>query len=155
MRYYAQIDAERRAYGVTQTTAPVEQADMIALVTYDLSVIGKTHDADSGQWIAPPADAGAAMPRRISVLALRRRFTLAERGAIEWAAADRPDRTLAERQQAALLRAVLADQAAASYIDLTDDATAQGIQQMVAAGLLTMARAASILSAPIEPGERP
>lgn len=155
MPFYAQIDAERRAYGVTQTAAPVEQADMIALATYDPSVIGQTHDAGAGQWQAPPADAGAALPRRISVLALRRRFTLAERGAIEWAAVDRADQTLAERQQAALLRAVLADQAAASYIDLDDAATTQGIQALVAAGLLTLARAASILSAPIEPGELP
>ena len=100
-----------------------------------------------------PAEAPAA--RRLSVLAFRRRFTPAERAAIEWAAVDRADQPDAARRQAAALRATLADQAAAKFIDLDDADTIAGVQTLEAAGLIAAGRAADILDAPVDPEELP
>ncbi len=113
---------------------------------------------DGAQFI-PPAAAEPApqpqLPRRLSVLAFRKRFTLSERAAIEWAAVDRADQSDAQRQQAAMLRATLADQAAASFIDLGDDTTVEGVLALQALGLLAEGRADAILGAPVLPEERP
>lgn len=100
-------------------------------------------------------DLTSATPRRVSVLAFRRRFTMAERAAIEWAAVDRSDQPEAQRQQAAALRAILADQAAASFIDLDDEDTMEGVQSLEAMGLIGAGRAAQILGAPVQPEELP
>lgn len=96
-----------------------------------------------------------AVRRIVSVLGFRRRFTPEERAAIEWAAVDRPDQPEAQRMQAAALRATLADQAAAKFIDLDDDDTAMGVQGLEAMGLLAAGRAAEILGAPVQPQELP
>ena len=53
------------------------------------------------------------------------------------------------------LRATLADQAAAKFIDLDDDDTAMGVQGLEAMGLLAAGRAAEILGAPVQPQELP
>ena len=39
--YYAQIDEAGICYAVTQTTGPIEQADMIEIGGYDESLLGK------------------------------------------------------------------------------------------------------------------
>lgn len=95
-------------------------------------------------------------PKRwLSVLAFRKRYTMTERAAIEWAAVDRPELTEAQRQQAAALRATLADIAVASYIDLDDADTIAGTQMLESMGLIAAGRADEILSAPVLPGELP
>lgn len=110
-----------------------------------------------GAWrvVEEQLDLTSATPRRVSVLAFRRRFTMAERAAIEWAAVDRSDQPEAQRQQAAALRAILADQAAASFIDLDDEDTMEGVQSLEAMGLIGAGRAAQILGAPVQPEELP
>lgn len=150
--YYAQIDSERVAFAVTQANAPMSSPDLIALESFDESVLGKRHDEATGTWVAPPAP---PQQRRVSVLAFRRRFTKAERAAIEWAAVDRAEDTLQQRMQAAALRADLKDQESAQYIDLDDADTVQGVLALEEAGLIDVGRAAQILSAPVEPEERP
>jgi len=119
--------------------------------------VGIGWEWDGTRFIAPSAQEQqpAAGQRRVSVLAFRRRFTPAERAAIEWAAVDRPEQTDAQRLLAAALRATLADQAAATYIDLADADTVAGVQTLEALGLLATGRAAEILGAPIQPGELP
>ena len=92
---------------------------------------------------------------RITRLAFRSRFTLPEKVALELASADNPAGLLAERQQAATLRAYLADVAAATYIDLQRADTRAGVQQLEALGLLAAGRALQILDAPIQSDERP
>lgn len=54
--YYAQIDAARIVCAVSQLTAPVHAPDMIAIESYDDTLIGKRHDLDSGSFedVAPP-----------------------------------------------------------------------------------------------------
>ncbi len=113
---------------------------------------------DGAQFVPPAAvepEPVPQQPRRLSVLAFRKRFTLGERAAIEWAAVDRADQSDAQRQQAAMLRATLADQAAASFIDLGDDTTVEGVLALQALGLLAEGRADAILAAPVLPEERP
>jgi len=94
-------------------------------------------------------------PRIVSVLGFRRRFTPAEKAAIEWAAVDRPDQPEAQRMQAAALRATLADQAAAQFIHLEDPATVAGVQGLEALGIIAPGRALEILNATIQSEELP
>lgn len=109
----------------------------------------------NGVQFLAPAPAAPVVKRIVSVLGFRRRFTPEERAAIEWAAVDRPDQPEAQRMQAAALRATLADQSAAKFIDLDDDDTAMGVQGLEAMGLLATGRAAEILGAPVQPLELP
>lgn len=109
-------------------------------------------------YVAPPPEPGpqpVAAPRIVSVLGFRRRFTSAEKAAIEWAAVDRPDQPEAQRMQAAALRATLADQAAAQFIHLDDPDTVQGVLGLKAMGVLTLERANAILSSPVQMEELP
>jgi hypothetical protein len=92
--------------------------------------------------------------RKITPLAFRRRFTKAERAGIEWAAVDKLDRPEAERQMAAALRADLKDQEQAKFIDLDDAELIEGVAGLEAYGLIATGRAAEILSAPVQDGER-
>lgn len=92
---------------------------------------------------------------RITKLAFRNRFTMAEKVAMEMASLDNPGATMALRQQAAALRANLADTAVAVFIDLTRTDTRAGVQMLEAAGLIGAGRALEILDAPVQPAERP
>lgn len=93
----------------------------------------------------PAPEPAPASSTRLTRLQFRNRFTLAEKAAIEFAALDDPSAPTAQRQQAAMLRACLADQAAAEFIDLLDATTIDGVQLLVQAGLLTEERGAEVL----------
>lgn len=99
--------------------------------------------------------AKTAAGRRLTRLAFRNRFTPAEKAAIELAALDDPGAPIAQRQQAAALRANQADLAAATFVDLASADTRAGVQMLEAAGLIAEGRALEILDAPIQPEERP
>ena len=100
--YYAQIDEARVVVGVTQVAAPMEAEHMLPLEELDISILGKRHDAETGAFVDVPV-APTTPLRHISPLAFRRRFTKAERAAIEWAAVDRPELSDPQRMQAAAL----------------------------------------------------
>lgn len=51
--HYAQIDSNSICFAVTQTSGSIEQPDMIAIDSYDTSLLGKVWS--NGQWIDPPA----------------------------------------------------------------------------------------------------
>lgn len=93
-------------------------------------------------YLANPVQTG--LDRRITRLAFRMRFTFAEQCAIE-AAADTDVQ----------VRVVVKNQDAATYIDLSDDVVAAGLDLLVSKSLLTPARATQILTADIQPHERP
>ena len=95
-----------------------------------------------------------AQDTRITRLAFRNRFTQAEKVALELAALDDPTTPMAQRQQAAALRATLSDAAAATFIDPIRADTRAGVQMLEAAGLLAAGRALEILDAPVTPEER-
>lgn len=107
---------------------------------------------DGGE-LVPPAE--PAPMRHITYLAFRSRYTSPERIALEIAALDDPSAGMPARQLAAALRSMLADAAAARYIDLDRADTRAGVQQLEALGLLTEGRATEILDAPVQPHERP
>lgn len=94
----------------------------------------------------------------LSRLGFRNRFTMMEKAMIEFAAIDDPAKTPEQRMQSAMLRAILADQRDAKYIDVRED-TAAGIQtragldMLETAGLLVAGRAATIANTPIESNE--
>lgn len=85
----------------------------------------------------------------------RDRFTSAEKINIEMAALDNPAGTMAQRRLAASVRASLADQRDAVYIDLKFAPTRAGVQNMEALGLLgSVGRALAILDTPVTDEER-
>ena len=106
------------------------------------------YDADAGLLFLAP-------DTRLTKLAFRNRFTQAEKVMLEIAALDNPTATMAQRQQAAALRATLSDTAAATFIDLSRAETRAGVQMLEAGGLLAEGRALEILDAPVQSHERP
>lgn len=121
-------------------------------------VLGVFVKADFDSMYADEINARAAKASeagRITKLAFRNRFTMAEKVAMELAAMDDPSAALSQRQQAAALRANLADTAAATFIDLTRADTRAGVQMLEDVGLLAAGRALEILDAPVQLGERP
>lgn len=90
----------------------------------------------------------------VTRLALRNRFTQAEKVALEMAALDNPAGAVPVRRQAATLRVYLADLAAAEYVDLSRAETRAGVQYLETAALLAPGRALEILDAPVAPDER-
>ena len=105
------------------------------------------YDADTGLLFLAP-------DTRLTKLAFRNRFTMAEKVAMEIAFLDDPGAAIALRQQAAALRANLADIASASYIDLTQPDTRDGVLALESAGLLATGRAAAVLDSPVVDSER-
>lgn len=92
---------------------------------------------------------------RLTRLAFRNRFTQAEKVTMEIAALDNPAAPMPQRQQAAALRAHLADVAAATFIDLARPDTRGGVEQLEALGILAAGRALEILDSPVLFAERP
>ena len=82
----------------------------------------------------PPAEPGDGLSTIMTHLAFRKRFTFAERTAIETAAVTDPE-----------VRTVQKDFEAAQEIDLTYPDTIQGVGLLVTKGLLTQDRANAVL----------
>lgn len=104
---------------------------------------------------SPPKPEGPVAPvtRRITRLAFRNRFTLAELTGVEIACLDIPTASPAQRQQAAALRVMQRQVDTATYIDLDRADTRAGVQQLEAMGVIGTGRALQILDAPIQPTE--
>lgn len=88
-----------------------------------------------------PATA-TATATKLTKLAFRNRFTFAEKVAIETSAQTDP-----------VVRVLLKDQEAATFIDLSRQDTLDGVQMLVTKSLLTAERASEITSATIQPEE--
>ena len=104
--------------------------------------------------VQPVESPPAPEDRRISKLAFRNRFTKVEKAGIEFAALDDPTAPIAQRQQAAALRADLKDQEQATFINLDDEDTRTGVLTLEAVGLIAAGRAVEILDAPVQDKER-
>lgn len=120
-------------------------------------VLGVYSQVDFDSMHADEINARAAMASaalRITRLAFRNRFTQAEKIAIEMAALDNPAATMADRQNAAALRASMKDQENATFIDLSRPDTRAGVQNLEAMGLIAAGRAIEILDAPVQDIER-
>lgn len=116
-----------------------------------------------GQWqlaaVQPTVEPPSPVAYKVlSKLGFRNRFTAMEKAAIEFAAIDDPTKTQDQRFQSAMLRANLADQRDAKYIDVRSDTVAgqqtrAGLQMLESAGLLAEGRVAEIVDAPITDAE--
>ena len=108
-----------------------------------------------GEYVYADGALSLAADSRITRLAFRSRFTQPEKIALEMAALDDPTAAMSARQQAAALRAYLADVGAATFIDLQRPDTRAGVQMLERVGLLQAGRALTILESAIAPEERP
>lgn len=127
----------------------------------DATLAGVLAVMTQAEWDAEHQAELAALERKtraawqITRLAFRNRFAMPEKAMLELASVDDPGAAMPQRQQSALLRAYLADVAAATFIDLTRPDTRAGVEQLEALGLLAAGRAAEILDTPVAPAERP
>ena len=85
-------------------------------------------------------------PTKLTRLEFRSRFTLQEKAAIDLASLDNQQASMEQRLVAASLRAMLADQAVAEFIDLSDATTIAGVQYLGQVGLLTEERVQEVLA---------
>jgi len=161
MPYYAQINEGGICTAVTETHSELSAAsNIIAIEGLNSELLGKLYDAEASAaagapvFVDAPAQPLGDSPRRITKLAFRNRFTKAEKAGIEFAALDDPTAPIAQRQQAAALRADLKDQEQATFIDLDDEDTRTGVLTLEAVGLIAAGRAVEILDAPVQDKER-
>lgn len=101
-----------------------------------------------------PEPAAPIADLRITKLAFRNRFTHAEKAGIELAALDNPTADMQTRMQAASLRAYLKDVDAATFIDLSRQDLADGVNSLETLGVIAASRALEILSHEISDVER-
>lgn len=148
--FYAQLNASGVAVALTQAHEEITATGMVPLQHYDQSVLGRRWTG--AKWVDMPPPKPS---RCITPLAFRRRFSGAERAAIEWAAVDRAEAGTVERLQAAQLRSNLKDQELASFIDLDDPDVAAGVQLLETFGLIAEGRALQITDTPPRPDELP
>ena len=160
MPYYAQINADGICTAVTETHSELSTtSSIIAIDGLRSEYIGKLHNAEASAaagtpvFVDAPAQPLGDSPRRITKLAFRNRFTKAEKAGIEFATLDDPTAPIAQRQQAAALRADLKDQEQATFINLDDEDTRTGVLTLEAAGLIAAGRAVEILDAPVQDKE--
>ena len=104
----------------------------------------------------PPAPPSVPVEpaKYLSKLGFRNRFTMAEKAALEIASLDDPTASMPARMVAATLRASLADQRDATYIDPLRPDTRAGVIQLETYGVIAAGRALEILDAPIQDTER-
>lgn len=107
---------------------------------------GWTYNGNTFEAPTPPAPP----IKYLSKLGFRNRFTPTEKATIEFAALDNPAASMPARMLSASIRASLADQRDAEYIDPTRLDTRQGVIDMETGGLLAAGRALQILDAPIQ-----
>lgn len=116
--------------------------------------------ADDGTWGAPATATPEPtnpepVPRHVSVLAFRQRFTAEEKTAIDLASLDDPQASLDQRAQAANLRVYQQDLQAAGFVDLDSSEIRDAVLLMESMGLLDTGRAAQILDTPPSDDELP
>ena len=130
------------------------QGNVENTIVADAEFMQANYPKGSYRLVQPVDAAPAPEDRRITKLAFRNRFTKAEKAGIEFAALDDPTAPIAQRQQAAALRADLKDQEQATFIDLDDEDTRTGVLTLEAVGLIASGRAVEILDAPVQDKER-
>jgi hypothetical protein len=123
-------------------------------VDYQLNVVGEAIVEDYVPPDPVPEPEPPPLPRHITVLAFRNRFTPAEKIAIDLASIDTPAAAMAVRQRQAAIRVNLADTAVAKHIDMDRPDTRSGVIDLEEAAIIGAGRALEILDAEIQPDER-
>lgn len=114
MMYYAQITSDRIAFAVTETMGQIDAPDMIALESFDTSVIGKRY-TEQGAWedVPVPPAPPAEWEWFIDIGPFYDRF-----GSAKMAVLTSPD---------AGLKAILADLSIRKWVDLKRSDVAQAL----------------------------
>ena len=137
--YYAQI-TNGVCTSITETHTSLPQApDLVALDGYNISLLGLSYE--DGEFISPPPP---KPDLRVTGVAFKRRLTANERIAI---------RAAAGSSAHVFDYMDLLNSAPSVHLDEVD--VVGGLQMLEAAGVLAAGRAAAILAAPIQEGERP
>jgi hypothetical protein len=87
---------------------------------------------------------------KITVLAFRNRFTIAEKIQMDLMSIDNPNASIEQRQTSAAIRVILRDLDNAVYVDLARDDTLGGVTLMQNCGILTAERGNKILTDPVK-----
>ncbi len=132
-----------------------DDGDVMNVLVADLAFVETHYAGRYREVMQEPARPAPTVGTIITRSAFRMRFTQAEKIAIELAGLDDPSAPMEARSQAAAIRTYQKDVDAAEFIDLTDPATAGGVQELEAAGLMADGRAAEILTAPVQWPELP
>lgn len=102
---------------------------------------------------APPVEELVAPVRRITRLAFRNRFALAELIALEIAGVDNPSASADDRRSAASIRVMTRSVDTATFIDLDHQDVRGSVFMLEAGGLLADGRASEILDTPVQSHE--
>ena len=154
MQYYAQIDASAVCVGVSQLGGAVDAPDMIPISGYDMSLIGKRYDAETGSFEEVPPGPVAEDPRIwwTDVGPFYDRFG--------------PDALAIAASENGACKAVQTLTGVRKYIDLRDPRVASMIDMLIAtnqpeaqpwapgSGPMTPAKKAAILETPTTEYER-
>jgi hypothetical protein len=132
--YYAQLNTQNIVVAVTETSGEVNAPHMILIDMFDMSLLGATYI--NGGFVKPPAPPEI---RHITVGAFFDRL-----GDQKWP-------VLADTN--ASVQALIKDASVRAYINLDDPQVLTGLQMVQAAG--HDIDPAAIITAPIQPEERP
>jgi hypothetical protein len=127
--------------------APAQSVDDPLYVEY----IAWVNAGNAPTEYTPPLASSAT---RITVLALRNRFTQTEKITIDMASIDNPSASSQARQLAASLRVMMSDLNVATFVDLSRPDTITGIQALETYGIIGAGRANEILTTDIQDIER-
>ena len=140
--YYAQLNDDGVVVSVSQLSGIVDAPDMVALQTYDTTLMGKRYDADAGIFedVAPPPPAPNPTEWLIDVGPFFDRF-----GAAKMAVLTSTD---------AGVKAILADTQVRKWIDLQRADVAQSVAYIgTVVSAVTPALQTAILTTPVTPEE--
>lgn len=142
--FYAQRTPENICIAVSQLSMPVENPALIPIDSYDESLIGKVWNGVSFEEPPEVPPEPVELGSKITKLAMRNRFTFAEKVAIESAADSDTE-----------VRVIMKDFDSASFIDLSRPDTIAALNLYESKGLLSSGRAVEILTNPVEVIEAP
>lgn len=155
MLRYAILDAGGSVIGVADLSGPVDLPDYIMLSADSGVQTGDHYNRDTAEFSRPdsvlplpaPKISDADLGRKITVNALRARFTWAESVTFENALASSAELRVLDKRLVAVV---------ATHVDLDDPTySAVAMPALVTAGILTSARATAILAAPVQWKELP
>ena len=134
----------------------LEDGEVVNTIVADAEFMASSFPDGNYREVAAVEEIVAAVAdTKITVLAFRQRITMAEKTAIEIASIDNPIADMSVRLASASLRVYMADVAAATYIDLQDVKTREGVTTLEVMGVIGVGRASEILNAPIQQEELP
>lgn len=136
MPYYAQLDQTRRVVAVTETAGPIDAPHMIERPAFDLELLGKIHNEETGEFEEPPAPPPPVWAWFIDIGPFFDRF-----GAAKMAVLTSTDPGV---------RALLADIQIRKWIDLQNASVAQGVAYIGSViPVVDAAAQAAILTTPV------